>query len=319
MSFASENFHLSSNKNSSHLQNASQLVATPSQVSTDSKNFFDRFFSLPSLEGFNGKIDLNFKNLTIDESKIGNFLLSGKLVSGNISKSEISCDIYGGSLSYKGLFGLQSSKTFNGNLNFNNVSLKPFLTDFVGITQVGGTANISASLSFMADKKSTFANQLTTEIKFSISSPSITGYGLSDLAKKMFSTPINRAELANPKTILLNPKANSVFKEANGSIAIRNGREGKMRVNLSAPAINAVLSGVIDSQRKEADLLFNAIFLSGNRKQPTPINIATNTKGKFNNLAQSTNMDQVYQFLDLQPEGSTDVLIPQAEPEASNQ
>lgn len=318
VNLASQNFTFSS-KNSSTPQDATQLASVPAPADSNPKNFFDQFFALPSLEGFNGKIDLNFKNLTIDDSTIANFLLAGKLTAGNINKAEISCDLYGGNLSYKGLIGLQSSKVFNGNLNFTNVSLKPFLTDFAGITQVAGTANINASLSASADRKSAFGNQLSSEIKFNVNAPSIAGYGLSDLAKKMFAAVINRAELANPKTILLNPQAISSFKEGSGSITIKNGREGKMRASLSAPAINAVFSGAIDPQKKEVDLLFNAIFLSGNRKQPTPINIATNVKGRFNNLAQSTNMSQVYQFLGLQPEDSSDVAIPQVEPEVSEQ
>ena len=78
-----------------------------------------------------------------------------------------------------------------------------------------------------------------------------------------------------------------------------NGKEGKLRINVSAPAVNGIISGSVNLVTNSADVLFNAIFLTGTRQKQTPINIATNLKGNISALSQSTNMDQARQYLGL--------------------
>ena len=262
-------------------------------------NFFDQFFSMPSLEGFDGNISFNLNNLEIDDLKVKNLKLGGRLVDGNINASELKCDLYGGSFSYKGLIGIKSSKTINGNLTFSNASLQPFLSDFFGIKSISGISNISASITSSANKKEEFVKQITSEIKFNANAPSVDGYGLSSLVQKMFQPQANRQELQSLEKILFNPQAKTAFKQANGTIQINGGKEGRLRINVTAPAVNGILSGTINSETATADLLFNAIFLTGTRQKQMPINIATNLKGGINDLSQSTNLDQAKQYLGL--------------------
>lgn len=262
-------------------------------------NFFDQFYALPSLEGFGGKVALNFNDLNIDGTQIKNAKISGKMKDGNIDVSEMALDIYGGNLTYKGLLGIKMTKTINGNLTLTNASLQPLLSDAMGINNISGVANISASITALANVKEDFTKQLTSEIKINANAPSISGYGLNDLVKKMFMPQNYAAELRNPENILLNPQSVTTFKQANGTIQLINGKEGKMRINVSAPAMNGILSGTISGENKTVDALFNVIFLTGNRNKQTPINIATNLKGSFGAISQSTNLDQARQFLGL--------------------
>ena len=264
------------------------------------RNFFDQFFALPSLENFRGEITLKFDDLMIDDVVITDFNMSGKIKDGSLESSELNCKLYGGTLSYKGLIGIKNNKTINGNLSFNNASLQPLLSDLVGIEKVSGVANISMSITSSADSKEDFAKNLSSEMKFSANMPTVVGYGLSDLVKKMFAVQTYRNELAEPEKILINSASQTIFKQASGTIQIGDGKgEGRVRINVSAPAINGILSGKINLANHTSDILFNAIFLTGSRQKQTPINIATSMKGATNDLSQSTNSDQVRQYLGL--------------------
>lgn len=275
---------------------------TPPQKSdsaTIARNFFDQFYALPSLEEFNGKISLNFDNLNIDDVAIKNLKLNGILKDGNLTNTEFVGNIYEGDIIFKGLLGLKINKTVNGNFTYSNVLLKPFLSDAFGIKNISGVANFSANVTSVSDTKSGFAKTLTSEVKFIANTPTVDGYGLTDLIKKMFASSANYHELQNPEAILQNDQTATAFKQAKGSFAISGGQGGKIKIDLNAPALNAILSGSFDPINMTVDCLFNAIFLTGNTQKQVPINIATSIKGKTDKIQQSANLDQVRQYLGL--------------------
>lgn len=275
------------------------------------RNFLDQFFALPSLEGFSGKISLNLNNLKLDDLQLYNVKLVGKLDDGEIDDANLECDLYDGKLEYKGLIGMRLNKVINGNLSFNNASLQPLLSDTVGIKNVSGVANISANVTASANGREEFAKNLVSEIKFNANAPTVEGYGLNDLVKKMFSSQQYRQELQNPEKILLNPESKTTFQQASGTIQINGSKEGRMRANITAPAINGILSGTVNVPNNTIDALFNTIFLTGNRQKQTPINIATNLKGNMDSISQSTNLDQAKQYLGLiKVENATSKIIP---------
>lgn len=284
------------------------------------RNFFDQFFALPSLEGFYGKISLNLTNLKLDDVQLHNVNLVGKLENGDIDDTVLGCDLYDGRLEYKGLIGMRVNKVVNGNLSFTNVSIQPLLADLVGIKNVSGVSNISANVTASANRKEEFTKNLVSEIKFNANAPTVEGYGLNDLVKKMFASQQYQQELKNPEKILLNPESKTVFQQASGTIQINGDREGRMRVNITAPAINGILSGTVDIPNNNMNALFNAIFLTGNRQKQTPINIATNLKGNMKSISQSTNLDQAKQYLGLiKVDNATSRIIPDQNPPAQGQ
>ena len=265
---------------------------------TTKKNFFDQFFNLPSLAGFNGQVNTNFANLKLGEVFTKNVKLAAKLVDGNFKNTEFSCDLYGGNFTYTGLIGIGSSKVINGNVTFNNVVLKEFLPNAFGVKNISGIANFAANINASASQKSEFAKLLNSEINFSISAPTIEGYGLNDLVKKMFAPRLNVQELREPEKILINSVSYTAFQKASGSIKFNDG-EGKVSAKVSGVAINGVLTGTIDAPQNSANLLFNVIFLTGTRQKQTPINIASSVSGKLDDLGQSINIDQVRQYFGL--------------------
>jgi len=305
---AADNFHYESMKQSD-LKRSELITENKDSKSADNavtvskkiinQSFFDQLFALPSLEGFDGIISLNFVNLTVDDDVIRNFKLAGNVKDGNLDVPEFTCDIYDGKFSYKGLVGIKTNKTINGNLSFSNASLQPLLSDLVGIKNVSGVANISANITAVGSQRSEFIKQISSEIKFNANAPTVEGYGLNDLVKKMFAPQIYHEELQNPEAILINSQAKTIFKQANGTIQITKGNEGKLRINVTAPAVNGILSGALNIENNTIDALFNAIFLTGNRQKQMPINVATNLKGDMSAISQSTNLDQAKQYLGL--------------------
>ena len=121
----------------------------------------------------------------------------------------------------------------------------------------------------------------------------------------MFAPQNYHQELLTPEKILFNPEAKTVFKQASGTIQINGGKDGRVRINVSAPAMNGILSGTFSAEDGVIDLLFNAIFLTGDAAKQTPINIATNLRGKTSSILQNTNIDQVRQYLGLSQAGKS--------------
>jgi len=276
---------------------------TPKQdeKTTAKINAFDQFFALPSLENFNGEIGINIDDVRIDDLAINKAKLFGSLNDGNIQEATLDGEFYGGKFSYRGALGFKINKIFNGNMSFNGLDLKPFLTDLFGIKNVSGIGNLAANITAISRDKNEFVSKLKSEIKFNINSPSVEGYGLSDLIQKMFAPKTYAADLQNPEKILFNSEAKTVFQKASGTAQINGEKGGKIKFDVSGLANNAVILGTFSLRDLELDILFNAIFLTGDAKKQIPINIATKIKGKTNNLLQNTNLDQVRQYLGLSP------------------
>ncbi len=263
---------------------------------TSKNNFADQFFALPSLEDFSGSISLQFNSLSLDGIEFGNAKLIGKIDSGNIALSELNCEIYNGKLSYKGNIGIGTNKVFNGNLSLNNASLEKLLPDLLGVNNIYGIANISASILASANKKSEFATNFVSEINFS-SNSAVLGYGLNDLVQKTFYKQYYKDDLQEPEKILFNPESTTLFKEASGTIKANKNKDNSFKINLKTTAANGILSGKFDLNQNSIDSTLNIIFLSGNAQKQIPINIATSIKGEFGSIMTSSNLDQLKQYV----------------------
>lgn len=263
------------------------------------QSFINQFFALPSLDGFNGKINLDFRHLMTDGLEIKNAKLIGILHNGNLPNADISADIFGGSLKYKGSLAIKLNKIINGTLSITDTDLNSLFSHLFKIENLFGTANIAASVTSSANNSDDFRSRLTSDLKFNANSPSIKGYGLNDLMTKMTQPKQYANELQEPENILLNPDATTIFRQASGSIKLYGKAGGKIEAKISAPVMNGVLSGSINLASKSTNMLFNAIFLSGTRQKHTALNIATNLSGNISNISQSTNIDQVKQYLGL--------------------
>ncbi len=261
-------------------------------------NIFDQFFALPSLDNFNGKINIQLENMGLDYLKVENFKMNGKLNDGVLKEANLIGETYGGKFNYKGSIGLRFKKIISGNLNAIGIDLAKMLTENFGIDNLSGISNVSSAISSNATDKAEFIKNLKADIKFNVNSPAIEGYGLTQLVQKMLSSSRNRSDLGSPEKILFNPANQTAFKSANGQLLI-NKEEGKFKINASAPAITAILSGKINFNDSQFNGVANTIFLTDNFKKPIPISIASALTGSIKNIEHKTNLNQVYQYLGL--------------------
>ncbi len=269
------------------------------EVKESKYNVADQFLSLPSLEGFSGAINMAINYLKLDDVEIQKAKLNGKIKDGSISDGEVDCEIYDSIFKYRGMIGLRGEKIINGNITMNNVALEKLLPDLVGIKNISGNTNISASMTAIGAKKSDFVKSLMSEIKFSTATPIIHRYGLTDLVNKLFYYNSYRKELLNPEQILSNSASKSVFKQANGTISFDKEKGGKVLINLIGTTANSVLSGKIDLNTQTIDATHNIIFITGSRQKQIPITVASAIKGDIANVQVNSNLDQVRQYLGL--------------------
>ncbi len=273
--------------------------ATPAALVNNKNNFTDQFFALPSLTGFDGKIDFKIDNLILDQMEAKNLKITGQIKDGTLDFSNFNAEILGGKIEYKGSVIIRSEKLINGNITFSNINLRPMLGGLFNLNNVDGISNIAASIRASADNKKDFIRDIESNIKFSIRSLEIDGYGLTSLMTKLFDPLNNLQDLATPEAILFNKDAKTIFDTTNGELNISKNSENKFRANISSLAINAVVLGNINLVQKDVDLNANIIFLTGTRKKQIPLNIVSTIRGYSDNLAQNTNLDQVKQYLQM--------------------
>lgn len=276
-------------------------------------SLFDQFYALPSFEGFSGEIYLDLDNATFDNFNMANIKISGKLKDGICNIDKFTSDIYGGSLSYSGVVAFKFDKAISGNLTLEKIDLKPFLQDIVGIKNISGIANISAGIESLADNKKDFVKNLNSTTKFSAAGLTVENYGLNDLVKKMFNVGNYVSELRDPEKILFNTKAKTSIKQAAGTINFEKGRDNLFKISFETIAANGIASGKVDLVRNSLDSTVSVVFLTGNLKKQIPLNIATNLKGEFGNLRQSSNLNQVKQYLGLPYDKSEVEIAPAAD------
>ncbi len=297
INLAADKFHYQTTQLNQQPPNVA--AGAPVSAPNNQNNFTDQFFALPSLTGVDGKINLKIANLTLDQLTAKNLKIIGEIKDGNIDFSDFNAEMLGGKIEFKGSAIIRSEKLINGNIILSNISLKPLLNGLFGLNNIDGVSNIAASFRSSADNKKDFIRNIDSNLKFSIRSLEVEGYGLNDLVIKLFDPNNNLTELTNPQQILFNQNAKTVFEKATGELNISKTDENKLHVDLSSLAINGLVSGNINLVQKDINLTANIIFLTGTRKKQLPLNIISNLKGEIDNFSQNTNLSQVNQYLQM--------------------
>lgn len=285
-------------------------IETESNFSKDSKaikrDFVDQIFALPSLKGFNGSLDLDLKDITVDNVNLGKTKVTSEIYDGNLKDLLVETNIFGGRLNFDGLIKVGIVKAISGNITAKNFDMGSLFSKIIDVENIQGIANFNASIAASAGKKQDFFNKLTSKIVFTAKPASVRGYGLSNLVKEMFIATINDKKIEKPEEILFDKESETIFDEANGTIQISNENDARFKISVKAPAINSILTGNFSIKEGTINGLFNSLFLTGNREEQIPINIATSFAlkgGKFNHI---TNLDQVRQYLGLKTQYSSE-------------
>lgn len=263
-------------------------------------SLFDKFYKLPSLQGFSGDIDLTANEIILDDKLISNFDYKNSFKNGVFGQSKLTMQIYDGTFEYKGLCDIKYNKIINGLFSCKSCNINKILNDFYNVKAINGITNLSGNIVSIAKSVNEFKSNLNSEINLAISAPKIDGYGLNDLVKKMFSVKTFASELAEPEKILENKELSTQFVQGKGFINLKGAKNSNFSLSLSGPAINSVFSGIIFLNDETINGTLNTIFLSGTLEKKIPINIATNVFGFFDDVGHVSNLNQARQYLGLE-------------------
>lgn len=262
-------------------------------------NVADQFFALPSLEGFKGQIFLDIADLQLDGVAMKNAKLQGMLVDGQMAESKVDFNLHGADFSYTGLLGLKYNKTISGVFHYYDVDLSKLLLTLFKLDKIEGIANIAGKISASASNRQEFINHISSEVKFNVVAPVIKGYGLNDLVNKMFYPHYYKKELTMPENILFNPDSTTLLTSAQGNWKVYHDNTNSLKVDFTGPFLNGLIMGKMGFVKQDIDAIAKIVFLTGDSKKQFPIHIATSLRGRFDNLSQATNLDQVRHRLGL--------------------
>jgi len=263
------------------------------------KTIFDRFFQMPSLQGFDGKIELLAKDLTIGKIKINNFKYLIP-VSNLTSPAKLEMDIFDGKFEFKGVNDLKYNKIINGNFTCKSCNINKIFQGFYGIENWGGIANISGNIVGVGKSVYEFKNKLISEISLAISAPSVKGYGLNEFIKKIYDRKKTAEDIKNPEEILHNKEGYTQFMQGKGFINLKGEKNSNFSISLKSTGVNSVFSGIIFMNEESINGTINTIFLAPNNQKQIPINIATNVTGYIDDVALVSNINQARQYLGLE-------------------
>jgi hypothetical protein len=258
-------------------------------------NIFEEFLQLPSLDGFDGNINIDISNSSFDNIDVSDLKIKSSIKDGVAEIKDLKSVIFGGYVNYKGSVGLKFNKNISGNIEAKSINLQNVFDNFK-INNLTGTANIASSISFLASDYQQFIDSLNANVKFNINAPTIQKFGITQLVQKMFFHKIYQKELENPESVLFNPANQSYFKNSNGQFIVNKGNL-KYKINATAPAVTAIVSGKINLDSGKNTATSNIIFLTGNPAKPTAINLAISFIDSKAGFEQKTNFNQVYQYL----------------------
>ncbi len=263
------------------------------------RSIFDKYFELPSLQGFSGDIDFSVKQLVIDDKIINDFEHKNSFKNSVFGQSKTSMKLYDGTFEFKGLNDIKYNKIINGNFSCKGCDIGKILSELYHVNSISGIANISGNLVSIGKSYREFIDNLNSEISLAISSPKIKGYGLTDLVKKIYAIQANAKELSEPEKIIENKDSSTQYLQGKGFINIKGEKNSNFSISLKAPLINSIFSGMVFMKEKSLNGTLNTIFVAVNAKKQVPINIATNVVGFFDDTAQVSNLNQARQFLGL--------------------
>ncbi len=264
-----------------------------------SKTIFDRFFQMPSLQGFDGEIDVAVKNLKIGETPINNFKYFSP-ISSIVNQAKIEMDIFDGRFDFRGINDIKYNKIINGTFNCKMCNVTKIFKTFYNVDNLGGVANISGNIVGAGKSVYEFKNKLISEISLAVSGPYAIGYGLNDFIKSIYGYKSQSNDLQNPEEILHQKNGYTQFLQGKGFINLKGEKNSNFSISLKSTGINSVFSGAIFLNEESVNGTINTIFLVPNRGKQVPINIATNVTGYIDDVAMVSNINQARQYLGLE-------------------
>ena len=262
-----------------------------------SYDFLDNFYKLASLEGFDGKLDINLKNLQFYRDELTNVNIKATMQDGQMMFTDLNANLHQGNFEFKGSVNIKLNKVISGVFTCKACYLDSIMNNYFQINNISGISNIEGNIVSVANKKQEVFQNTNLQIAINANSPQISGYGLTDLINNIAS---KKSSVKNPEQILENTQYITKYKQASGFISIADGNNGNFSFKLQQNGLNSVFSGKINANQNIINASLNSIFLVENNQKNIPINIITNIGGSIDAPVYISNLNQVRQYLGLE-------------------
>ena len=269
-------------------------------------NFNNFIFSLPILDGIEGNILLNFKNINFKDSLINTITFESIINNGNIKITNFNLDGFGGKCKITGYLTLLYNKTLNTKFEGCTANIKDLLHTLSNRNNIEGIIGFSSILYSQGSNVDNFIKNYIFKTQFVGTGVIIHNFGLTTLNTNLFEVNdlknTDKLYSLNPNNVLYNNEDKTIFENISGTINWNAEKKGNYEMKLSRDLINGNFNGTYNFLENDISIeaIANYIMLSGTLEKIIPLTISTNIIGNLSqnsNLNFSTNFNQVDEYL----------------------
>lgn len=266
-------------------------------VDRSQSSLTDLYFSLPSIENFNGKISADLKNFRYGENILKSTKIKGNIDNGIIKFTQFRTLFNDGRINFSGSTAIKFDKSISGNLSLVNFPVKTLVSNTFNIDSLDGITNLSSSISSYGSKHNEFISNLNLKAKYNAVNVVVKNFGLSTLIQKMFNIKKYHQELDKSEDILKSEVEKTLIKKASGTLSINNKKDDIFVSKFSGTAFNGIINSNFSTVAKTGSGQSKIVFLTGNKKRQIPINITSSIQGAIDSLSFNYNLKQADSYI----------------------
>lgn len=190
---------------------------------------------LSALELINADLTLDVARLEVQSLKVGKSRVHATINNGVLVADLDPITLYGGS--GKARLSASAGGKFANNLSFNNLQVKPFLTDALGVSRIEGIGTVTLDVTSVGKSPQAIMRALGGKGTITFRNGRIHGVDLGGVAKSIRT-------VLNPGTT--SEDATTDFTEMGGTFTIANGVLTNKDFHLASPFLRLSGAGTID-------------------------------------------------------------------------
>lgn len=240
----------------------------------------------------NGHLNLGVKSLEVMSLKIGRSVIDATLNNGVLSANLSPITLYGGMGTAKLTVNARGAvPSIHNALQFNNLQIKPFLTDTMGVDRLEGTGQFTLDVSSTGSSPKAIMNALSGKGGVVFKNGKIRGVDLAAVARTI-KTALSGAATAD--------NASTDFTEMGGTFTIANGVMTNRDFHLLNPFLRISGAGTVDLGARTVNFVVKPKLVAsaqgqGGKQNLAGLGIPFNITGPWSNLSYSPDLSGVAQ------------------------
>jgi AsmA protein len=240
----------------------------------------------------NGHLNLGVKSLEVMSLKVGRSVIDATLNNGVLNANLSPITLYGGLGTAKLTVNARGSvPSLHNALQFNNLQIKPFLTDTMGVNRLEGTGQFTLDVSSTGSSPKAIMDALSGKGGVTFKDGRIRGVDLGAVARTI-ETALSGAATAD--------NASTDFTEMGGTFTIARGVMTNKDFHLLNPFLRISGAGTVDLGARTVNFVVKPKLVAsaqgqGGKQDLAGIGIPFNITGPWSNLSYSPDLSGVAQ------------------------